>query len=217
MKQNLIAFLFFLLTNSNYVSAQEKQNNPVRLGLRTGIFSSQFQIQTTHNATFTGDDMYYAGIQVQIPITPKFYLIPEILYAKSSVTYHDSQLGGSILGAEDLTHILLPVQLKYQAGKFGFYVGGQLDLLANARATYYPTYQNTDFTDSSYKKVSFSGIVGAEFVFKYRFGIDVRYHHSLLNMRASNGSSPITDNGSVKLSAFQAGIFFRFGKKPIKK
>lgn len=211
MKQKLIAILFLLSTLSIYVNAQEKQHEAVRIALRAGAFFSRFNIQTTHDASFTGDDAVYGGLQVQIPIAPKLYITPEFLYAISSVTYHSNPLGGSIIGSDELTHILLPLQLKYQAGNFGLYAGMQTELLAKARNTYIG-----DVTDSSYKKVSFSGIAGAEFVFKYRFGIDVRYHHSLSNMRASNGSTILTDNGSVKLNGLQAGIFFRFGRKPKK-
>jgi hypothetical protein len=216
MKQKSIAILFLVSTLSIYVNAQEKHHDAVRIALRAGVFSSHFKVQSSYDASFTGDDAFYAGIQVQIPIAPKLYISPEFLYAISSVTIHDNQLTGSIVASDYLSHVLIPVQLKYQAGNLGLYAGVQTELLVNASNAVTGIYKDKNVTDSSYKKVSFSAIAGAEFVFKYRFGIDVRYHHSLSNMRASNGSTFFTDNGSIKLNGLQAGIFFRFGRKPKK-
>lgn len=201
---------------STFIKAQEKPSRAVRIGLRAGAYFSSFKVQSRYNASFTGDAIAYAGIQVQIPIAPKWYITPEVLYAASSVTFHDNSLGGTIVASDDLSHILIPVQLKYQVGKLGLYAGGQVAILASAKSTLISIYKNRNVTDSSYKKMNFSGIVGAEFVFNYRFGIDARYQWGFSNMRASNGSTPVTDNGSVKMSAFETGIFFRFGKKPKK-
>lgn len=220
MKSIIALFLIATLPAPLYLKAQEKEYskypscNKVRVGLRTGIYFSSFHIQSRYNASFTGDAMYYAGVQLQIPVAPKLYINPEILYAASSVTYHDNQFGGTILASDDISHILIPVQLKYQLGKLGLYAGVQAAILTSARATVIQVYKDLNVTDSSYKKTGFSGVAGAEFVFSYRFGIDARYNWNFSNMRASNGSTAMTDNGTVKMSAFETGLFFRFGKKP---
>lgn len=218
MKERIALAFVFVVVFFSITTAQEKRREKVRIGLRGGVYLSNFKTQTSLDVSFTGDATVYGGVQVQIPVAKNLYIVPEVLYAFTSLTYHSENpyTRGTIFGSEYLSQILVPVQLKYQVGKFGFYLGGQADILANTKATLINVYKDRDFTDSSYKKVSFSAIAGAEFVFKYRFGIDFRYHQSLLNMRANNGRTFATDNGSIKLNAFQAGLFFRFGKRPKK-
>jgi hypothetical protein len=193
------------------------QKEHILVGLRGGFYFSRFEIKPKPVNKFDGEDAVYGGVQVQIPLVKRLFVMPEILYALSSITYHDANYG-TVVGSDDIAKVLIPVQLKYQIGHLGLYLGGQAEVLASAK---YHSFgyggSSINVIDSSYKKLNFSFITGFEYAFKYRFGIDARYHRSFGNIQASNGSTPTTSyNGTVKVNAFEVGLFCRFGRKPAK-
>jgi opacity protein-like surface antigen len=215
MKQKSIAILLLLSTLSIYVNAQTKQHNAVRIALRAGTYFSRFKF-TGLPATYRkpdGDDAVYGGVQVDIPLSSKLSMAPEALYAISSVS---SYINGPGLYSDDLSNILIPVLLKYKLGKISLFAGPQAEILLSANGAYINTTTNSieqgDIKNDSYSKFGVSAVLGVEWVFKNHFGIDARYQQSLTDMRASNGTTLFTYQGSIKMHAFQTGLFFRFGK-----
>ena len=92
---------------------------------------------------------------------------------------------------KQIYQILLPLIAKYHIGKVSLYAGPQVSYQVKTIIPGYDPVQNVkkdyDYTDSSYKRSGFSGVVGIEWVFKYRLGIDARYIVGFSNLRASNG------------------------------
>jgi hypothetical protein len=213
----LMKKIILFITLSFILLHSYAQKEHILVGLRGGFYFSRFEIKPKPVNKLDGDDAVYGGVQVQIPLVKRLFVMPEVLYALSSITYHNASFG-TVIGSDDITKILIPVQLKYQIGHLGLYLGGQAEVLASAK---YHSFgyggSSINVIDSSYKKLDFSFITGFEYAFKYRFGIDARYHRSLGNMQASNGSTPATSyNGTVKMNAFEVGLFCRFGKKSAK-
>jgi hypothetical protein len=208
MRTKIILLMLLLVAFKNSINAQK---NSVRFGLRGGTYFSRFDVSPKYNGEYHGEDALYGGIQVQIPLRKNLYVTTEALYAISQLTFN-------ALPSDEINFLLIPVMVKYQAGHWGFYAGGQGNVLTKARARYSIGGEphNDNVIDSSYKKLSFAGVAGIEFVFKYRFGIDVRYQHGFSNIRASNGSTLFTRDGTVRMNAFQTGLFYRFGKKQSK-
>lgn len=206
MNTKAIFLMLLIVAFQNTITAQDKA---VRFGIRGGTYFSRFNVTPKYNGEYHGEDALYGGIQFQIPLRKNFYVTTEALYAISQLTFN-------ALPSDEINFLLIPVLMKYQAGHWGFYAGGQGNVLIKARARYSIGGEpyNDNVIDSSYKKLSFAGVAGIEFVFKYRFGIDVRYQHGFSNMRASNGSTLFTRDGTVRMNAFQTGLFYRFGKKP---
>lgn len=220
MNPKVIATLFFIIAMSNLTLAQDKKENqkqPVRIALRTGVYLSRFKFNDlpAEYRKPDGDDAVYAGVQVDIPLSIRLSITPEALYAISSVS---SYIDGFGLYNDDLSHILIPVLLKYKLGKVSLSAGPQAEILLSAKGYDVNTATNNierrDIKNDSYRKFGVSGVLGAEWVFKYRFGIDARYQFGLTDFRASNGATLMTEYGTIKANAFQAGLFFRFGKKP---
>lgn len=207
------------------VFAATAQKSTVRLGLRAGIYSSRFNF-TGYPASYGkpgGDDAFYAGIQAVIPFNKKLSISTEALYATSSVQAYFPPLY-----QDNLSHLFIPVLFKYSLGKVSLFAGPQAELLLSAKGFYVlqtpedPNYSyyvlKGDIRDISYKKISVDAVFGLEWIFKYRFGIDARAQYGLVDYRAGRAevktgrisapASKITNYG------LQAGLFFRFGKKP---
>ena len=215
-KHFVIQLIFLLI--STLAVAQNNENKHVRFGLRAGVYFSRFTFKDLppEYSKPKGDDAFYAGVQVDIPLSTKLSLTTEALYALSSSQSYDDLTRN--LYQDELSHILVPAMLKYKFGKVGLLAGVQGEFLLSANGSYIEDnyIRNGDIKDRSYKGFGMSGVLGAEWVFKYRFGIDARYQFGLTDIRASNGSTLMTDYGTIKANAFQAGIFYRFGKKPLK-
>jgi hypothetical protein len=213
-KIKLVLMLAFVPCVLNTLQAQEK----VRVAIRAGLYFSRFKFSDlpVEYSKPKGDDAFYAGLQIDIPVSKKISIVGEGLYALSSVQSYDDL--PNQLYVDNMEHILIPVLIKFKAGKFGFFGGGQAEWLLSATGTYVEnsTFIVGDIKENSYRKFGFSGVLGAEFVFKYRFGIDARYQIGLGDARASNGSSMLSQYGAIKTHAFQTGLFFRFGRKPRK-
>jgi hypothetical protein len=190
----------------------------VRFGIKAGLNFPHFTasiIEPPLNS-ISDDNYFYAGTQVDVKFNKHFSLQPELFYVGHSVL----EVIGTAGPFERLHQIALPVLAKYHLGKVAVYAGPQLDMLLKAEQHYYDMQEqkqrNRDVTDSSYTKAGLSAVAGIEWTFKYRFGIDLRYVFGITNRCASNGISGLTGyiGQDIKISAIQAGLYFRFGKKP---
>lgn len=209
-----LLFLFLFSTPFLTIAQDSASKQRVRLAIRGGVFLSNFSIKDLPSSFEKpkGDAAVYGGLQVDIPLSKRISIVPEVLFAVSGISaYSDNPQG---LFDDELNHLFVPLLFKYKAGNFGLFAGPQADFLLKAKGATGPSYYNGDITDSSYRKSSFSGVLGVEYVFKYRFGIDARYQFSLSDMRADKGNTVFTSYGDIKMSAFQIGLFYRFGKKP---
>lgn len=206
----------------------EPTKPPVRLAVRTGIFGSRYVFNNLPDGQKNpeGDDSFYAGLQADIPLSKNISVVPEVVYAQSS---NNTYIGG--LYGDFFKNLFVPVLVKYKLGKVSLMAGPQADFLLDAKGWYLekapesdPDYnyyfKSGDIKGKSYSNFTLSGVIGAEWVFKYRFGIDARYQFGLTNFRSDYKDfetvKPLIASLSddIKFNGFQAGIFFRFGKKP---
>jgi len=224
MKFALVALCLTGITIAKAQDASTPEKRPVRVGIRAGLHFSRFSFKELPSefSKPSGEDAFYAGLQFDIPVNKKLSIAPELLYAYSSVQSFksSSNISSQALCFDDLSHILLPVLLKYKVRHISFSAGPQAEFLLSANGVYVEnnTIKTGDLKDRSYSNFGLSGVVGIEWVFNYRFGIDARYQFGLTDAKASNAASLLTENAeSIKMNAFQAGLFFRFGKKPSKR
>lgn len=224
IKVALVALCLTGITITKGQDAPNPEKRPVRVGIRAGLHLSRFSFKglPSEFSKPSGEDAFYAGLQFDIPVSKKLSIAPELLYAYSSVQSFksSSNISTQALCFDDLSHLLLPVLLKYKVGHVSFSAGPQAEFLLSANGVYVENniVKNGDLKDRSYSKFGLSGVVGIEWVFKYRFGIDARYQFGLTDAKASNAASLLSENAeSIKINAFQAGLFFRFGKKPSKR
>lgn len=211
--------LCVLLFVSPFIQKSSAQNK-VRFGLKAGLNFSHFKASVIAPPlqSISDDNYFYAGGQVEVRFNKRFSLQPEMYYVGSSVQEVVTTAGPF----ERLHLIAIPVLAKLHIGKIALYAGPQLDLLMKAEQNYFDVYaqanKTKNVTDSSYRKAGMSGVAGIEWVFKYRFGVDLRYAFGLSNIASDNGTTILTgvNNQNIKISAIQAGLFFRFGKRPAK-
>jgi len=193
------------------VNAQSK----VRIGIKAGFNFPHFKASVMDPVLFevSDDNYFYAGGQVEVKLKKHFSLQPEIFYVGHSVKE-------GVTAFERLHQIAIPVLAKYHVGKIAIYTGPQLDVLLKAEQHYYDVniqgQKIVNVTDSSYTKAGLSAVGGIEWTFKYRFGIDLRYVFGLSNRCSGNGISFLTGfkDQHITINSIQAGLYFRFGKKP---
>jgi|GEM_PF-2480938 len=224
MKRTTLTFFLFLFSIPFIANAQtETKKLKPRLAIRGGVFLSSFKINDLPGSFEKpkGDAAVYGGLQLDIPVSQKISIVPEILFAVSGVSALSSNNPQGLFD-DELSHLFLPVLFKYKVGNFGVFAGPQPELLLKAKGNTGllkakgntgPSYYNGDITDSSYRKFGFSGVLGAEYVFKRRFGVDTRYQFSLSDLKADNAKSVLTSYGKISMSAFQIGLFYRLGKR----
>lgn len=217
MKYNLFLLSLIAILFSLKVNAQKAIFN---FGLKAGFNQPFFKTTKVSNAQYTSDDNFiYAGVTSDIRFNKQFSLQTDVYWHRDPVQYYLQGSGTGYIIQEQADYISLPVLAKYHLGKIAIFAGPQISFLTKASL---PNLVNSsgqrysiDATDSSYKKTRYNVVVGLEWAFKYRFGIDVRYMAALGNVASANGRTPLTSgsNPSVKISNIQAGLFFRFGKK----
>lgn len=220
MNKIIISFIACALLLGGRVAGQQR----FRFGVKAGVNHSSFRIKVREAPLLStkNNDLYYAGLQGQLAIGQGWSFQPELFYAASGVFTYFSRAEWE----EELRHLNIPLLIKYHPGKIGVYAGLQPGILLSARemrgrnpAANDPDqrmYRYVDVTDSAYKKLNLSGVVGVEWTFAYRFGVDIRYQAGLNNIRAAGGATALTrdDRQSITLGNLQGGIYFRFGKKP---
>jgi hypothetical protein len=205
-----------LLLISSFIQKSSAQNK-VRFGIKAGFNFPHFKASVIEPALFevSDDNYFYAGGQVEVKFNRNFSLQPELFYVGHSVKE-------GVTAFEQLHQIAIPILAKYHLGKIAFYAGPQLDVLLKAEQHYYDVRAQgqkvVNVTDSSYAKAGLSAVGGIEWTFKYRFGIDLRYAFGLTNRSAENGISFLTGfkDQRITMNCVQAGLYFRFGKRPVK-
>jgi len=216
MKQ-LIAFIALfsaIVCSINLYAQKPTVGYGFKIGINQPLFKANIPVYMDH---LQNDNWFYAGVTADVRFSQKFSFQPEIFWARSPVILYINN--PYAISHEQIDQILLPLLAKYHLGKISFYAGPQISFQAKTTVPGYDPVQGVkkdyDYTDSSYKKIGFSGVIGIEWVFKYRFGIDARYIVGFSNLRASNGATDLTypNNQNVKIGGVQAGLFFRFGKK----
>lgn len=203
MKVKIFVIGIFILTIADYAFPQQKRK--LAVAPRAGLNFTSFKINGLPEdfTNLKGDDNIYAGLQLGIPIGKKLSLLVEGTYALSAVSAYDTRFGQ--LYTDELSHIFVPLLLKFSTGQFGFYAGPQMQFLTSAKG------QIQDIKAFSYNEFGISGLVGIEFMFRFGLGIEARYQYGLTDNRAENGQTFLTEYGKIQMNAFQTGLFFRIG------
>ena len=204
----LLTFLFI------FPVALFAQENKIKFGLKAGINFSEFKYSQLPNilGKTQPDNGFYAGGQFVFNLKNNLYLQPEIFYIESRI--QDYNTIGNLVAKEELKHLSVPLLARLRLGHFGLYAGPQLSFRLSADLKLNQGDVETDVTESSYTKTNFSGVVGAEYTFQHRFGLDIRYQQGFSNIRSTNGITPLTDQDgqNIKLSGLQIGLYYRFGR-----
>lgn len=192
MKNLLLIFSLIIFTGTT-IEAQES----VMFGVKAGInFTNMNSDNFSDNSTMTG---IHLGLLAEIPLTNRFSIQPEVLYATQGTSADVIMLGSGPKKTEyKLDYIQVPVLAKiYLTESISLEAGPSFNFLANEEIG----GEQTDYGSS----FEFSGAIGASYKFRGGFFADVRYIKGFSNALDNKN---FTD--TYKNSAFQLGIGFMF-------
>ena len=201
----------------------------VVLGLKGGLNIAEILTSTNQNIYLGGVPQgirnlprtdLNGGIFASVHLTKKFTLQPEVVYSGQGATGNSQ--GGNIYSATEtynFHYVNVPVLLKFNS-PLGLFAetGPQVGLLLSARVQ--ESVVGNDNTSSfnvknQFKSTDFAWVLGVGYLSTFHVGIDIRYNLGLSNFSNSSTSGIMNDrvqNGSIKNSVTQIGLFYMFGK-----
>jgi Outer membrane protein beta-barrel domain len=215
---SLIANLFALAANAQ-----------IELGIKSGFNISEFSAARFQPIDIGGNSQYirnfprkgiHAGLLLSVPLKKHWSLQPEAVFSEQGATGKPSNL--YLVSATEVyqfNYINFPILLKYSwdAGWFAE-TGPQVGLLLNAEiAETVVGASSTSYynVNNQYKSTDLGWAFGVGYLSPINLGFDLRYVLGLSNF--SNGSPSSTEaapvqEGSLKNSVVQIGVFYQFGK-----
>lgn len=205
MKKMMFSALAVLVFGFATAQEEVKKASEVKFGAKGGI----------NLANVVGDDagdanMYVgfnAGMFVEIPLTDKLTIQPEVLYSAQGSKSEGVIEGYNVDATIKLNYINIPVMFKYQvADKFSLEAGPYVGFLASAKLKFDVEGLGSDTVDM--KDMVKSTDFGLGLGMNYEFS-DVIF----ANARYQAGLTQIGDTGEgddIKNSVFQFGLGFRF-------
>ena len=209
MKKMMFSALAVLVFGFATAQEEAKTASKVKFGAKGGV----------NLANIVGDDAgdanmfvgFNAGMFVEIPITEKLTIQPEVLYsAQGSKSEGQFDIEGDLYDIKatlKMNYINVPVMFKYQlAEKYSIEAGPYVGFLVSAKvkAEVVGFGSATEDIKDSFKSTDFGLGVGMNYEFS-----DVIF----ANARYQGGLTQIGDTGegdNVKNSVFQIGLGFRF-------
>ena len=162
----------------------------------------------------------HAGVLLYIPISKKFSFQPEAVFSMQGADGKPT-LGYLVSATETykFNFVNIPLLLKYSlANGIFFETGPQLGYLAsvdideNVVGSYYTSHYHPK---SQYKSTDISWCLGTGYLSTFNVGFDIRYSLGLTdfsNVTPDGMHSAPVQNGSIKNSVLQFGVFYLFGK-----
>jgi hypothetical protein len=202
----------------------------IRVGVKVGLNESEIITSNNQFVEVGGNSQnlrnfpkagFNGGLLLSIPLSKKFSLQPEAVYStqgadgKPTVAY-------SVSATEvyKFNYVNIPLLLKYKL-PLGIFLetGPQLGLLVKADIdeSVVGTYTTTHYSvKNQYKSTDIAWVLGAGYLSPFNVGFDIRYNLGLTDFSNSAPTPgmqqlPI-ENGSIKNSVVQIGIFYVFGK-----
>ena len=192
MKKIYLFILLSVLTIS-FSKAQE-----IRIGAKVGL----------NLATFTGDALtgldtragFHIGGLVEVPISEKFSIQPEILYSEKGSQFFSDEV--------NLSYIDLPVLAKYHIIKgLSAELGPVASFLVNAERV-----QRGKETDVSESTKSFDLGIGGGVSYRIPMGVffSLRFTKGLMNISETDTSDGYNYNSKVQNNVFQISAGYSF-------
>lgn len=189
------------------------QAQEVRLGAKGGV----------NFATFNGDNLgdvksrtgFHIGALVEIPVSERFWIQPEILYSAQGAKYKES---GMELGVnysydieEKLDYIQVPIMAKfYIVDGLALEAGPQISFLVSSKGEYEGTIGNVTVSDDrdldDISKIDFGLGVGASYRLPMGVFLGARYNFGLSNVNDSENA----DNQKIHNNVFQVSAGYSF-------
>ncbi|MEH6762883.1 MAG: porin family protein [Aequorivita antarctica] len=178
--KKLMLFIAVLILSISAAQAQD-----IRLGIKGGV----------NFATFSGDEIenmesitgFHIGILVEVLLTERFAIQPEIFYSIQGSKYEDSSLGHFVKSEIKLNYIQVPIMTKfYIIEGFAVEVGPQLAILTSSKAKYDVIINDTAFSYdkdlSDISSIEVSLLAGLSYRLPINVFFGARYNYGLTNL-----------------------------------
>lgn len=146
---------------------------------------------------------FYAGVLMEIYLSHKFTLQPELLFTQIS-----SPKGNNQWASQRMNFVSLPVALNYVVtDEFNFNIGLQADYILAS------SVGNTSGTGND-ELFTIGGLVGASYHFQNGFAIDIRYVRGFSNIGVVRTSDVVNqnvwDSNTYQSNIVQLGVAYHF-------
>lgn len=205
MKKMMFSALAVLVFSFASAQDEAKTASNVKFGAKAGL----------NLANIVGDDAgdanmfvgFNVGMFVEIPVTDKLTIQPEVLYSAQGSKSEGNFDGYDFDATLKLNYINVPVMLKYQvADKFSLEAGPYVGFLTSAK-------MKVEVSGFGSETVDMKDMVKST---DFGLGLGMNYEFSdviFANARYQAGLTQIGDTGEgddIKNSVFQIGLGFRF-------
>ena len=196
-----IVFMFLAVSMAFAVRAQ------VQFGVKAGVNVSSLTLSgaASSGLSVSSKTDFNAGLLASVPLFSSCFLQPEVVYSGQGAS---SDFAGVTVKL-NYSYLNVPVLFKYkhETGLFAE-TGPQAGFLLSAKEK--ANGQSMDAKDGT-NSVDFSWAFGLGYMIpKINLGIDARYNLGLTNLNKDNSGG---NDGTVKNSVFQFGLFYLLGGK----
>jgi hypothetical protein len=191
-KVNLFIILSLFSISKN-INAQKNFHYGIKGGFNfTNLNSDYF----AENNTKTG---YYLGVVAEIPISSKFSIQPEVLYANQGTNAKVLMLGSGPKSEKySLDYLQVPILSKiYLLPNFSIEIGPSFNFLVDDKTS--------DYESNRLNNLEFSGVIGISYKLNNRGFANFRYNQGLSNVFDKENYL-----SSSKLYGFQLGLGYLF-------
>ncbi|MFP3590736.1 porin family protein [Chryseobacterium sp. SIMBA_038] len=210
------------------VTTVNNDKGPIRVGIKAGGNTASFNDQ---DVSLDNQKLgFHAGVLVNIPLSKKFAIQPEVLYnqlgAKSVLSSTEVTTGATTVKTKDdysttLNYISVPLMLQMrptenfyiEAGpEFSYFIDGKnkgsrtIESTTGGVTTTQASSTSEDINKDDIKKFNVGLGLGLGYDFTHNLGINARYVNSLTNIDAN----PVKGVDATTNRVFQLGLNYKF-------
>lgn len=195
----------FFIAAFGLMSVAATQAQEIRLGAKGGVNFSNIGGDDISNLDFNSRTGFHIGALVEIPVTEKFWVQPEVLYtALGSKSTESRILGNTVESKLNLDYIQIPVMAKYYVVEgLALEAGPQIAFLVKAEGeTSIGDGTITNELDKdNFSSIDFSMGVGASYRLDMGLFLGARYNFGFTNINDGAFSDSKLHNSVFQLSA----------------